>query len=269
MDRAHYIDKKLKIGIFGFTGCAGDQLVIIHDEDRLLDYFMNAEIKSFIMASSESDNECDLDVAFVEGSINTEEEIKELNNIRKRAKLVIAIGNCAMHGGIQAGLFGDGKWEERYKAIYGDQITLTSAFEPTPISTHVKVDLSIPGCPIDKDQIYNAFSRLVHGIPLQLVEQPVCQTCKIKENYCLLEDKVLCLGPITDDGCQAACPSNNVACMGCYGLYSNANLPSFVKMGEDLGYSKERILTRLSCHGGATLQKHLKAMKISKGENGT
>lgn len=262
MQKTHYTKEKQKVGIFGFTGCAGDQLVIIHDEDRLLDYFTNAEIKSFIMASSESDNECDLDLALVEGSINTEEEIKELQHIRKRAKILVAIGNCAMHGGIQAGLFGDGKWEERYKAIYGDEITLVSAFEPTPLSNHVKVDLSIPGCPIDKDQIYEAFSRFIHGVPLQIIDQPTCHTCKIKENHCLLDDNILCLGPITTDGCYAACPSNNVPCMGCYGLYRNANLPSFIKIAEDMGYSRERILTRLSCHGGATLQKHLKALKI-------
>ena len=33
----YFTDEKLKVGIFGFTGCAGDQLVLIHDEDRLLE----------------------------------------------------------------------------------------------------------------------------------------------------------------------------------------------------------------------------------------
>jgi sulfhydrogenase subunit delta len=256
--KSYYRDSKLKIGIFGFTGCAGDQLVIIHDEDRLLDYFMNAEIKSFIMASSNPDHNCDLDVALVEGSINTEAEREELLKIRSRSKLLIAIGSCAVHGGIQAGLFNDGNWEKRFKAIYGDVVTLTTAFDPTPLSHHVKVDLNIPGCPIDKDQIYEAFSRLVHGVPARTLNLPVCHTCKMKENYCILQDNILCLGPVTLDGCKAACPSNNVACMGCYGLYPDANLKGFMNMASDLGFSKKATIQRLTCHGGATLQEKLK-----------
>lgn len=260
MQEKYYRKDKLKIGIFGFTGCAGDQLVIIHDEDRLVDYFIHADIREFIMASSYKDTDCDLDVALVEGSINTSAEIEELKHIRQRSKLLVAIGSCAVHGGIQAGLHADGKWEERYQSVYGDTIKLTTAFDPTPLSDHVDVDLNIPGCPIDKDQIYETFSRLVHGVPPRNINLPVCHTCKQKENVCLLDKKILCLGPVTMDGCYGACPSNNVACMGCFGLYEDANLKGFIQMAQELGYSEARTLQRLSCHGGATLQKKIKEL---------
>jgi len=31
--------KKPIVGVFGFSGCAGDQLAIIHMEDELIDFF--------------------------------------------------------------------------------------------------------------------------------------------------------------------------------------------------------------------------------------
>ena len=43
---------KPKVGIFGLTGCAGDQLVILNCEDELLDLVELIDIRSFLMASS-------------------------------------------------------------------------------------------------------------------------------------------------------------------------------------------------------------------------
>ena len=38
-----------RVGIYGFTGCAGDQLMILNCEDRLVDLFGTADIHSFAM----------------------------------------------------------------------------------------------------------------------------------------------------------------------------------------------------------------------------
>ncbi|MHA2143786.1 MAG: hypothetical protein ACXADD_20105 [Candidatus Thorarchaeota archaeon] len=43
---------KPRVGVYGYTGCAGDQLLIIHTEDQILNLFEAADIKSFVMASS-------------------------------------------------------------------------------------------------------------------------------------------------------------------------------------------------------------------------
>ena len=73
---------KLKIGIYELTGCAGDALLILDCEKELVDIFKAADIQSFLMAKSDNiDGE--LDVAFVEGSVSTEREAKELFDVRK------------------------------------------------------------------------------------------------------------------------------------------------------------------------------------------
>ncbi len=258
--------EKIKVGIFGFTGCAGDQLVIIHDEDHLLEYFNNADIRSFIMASSASDDDCDLDVAFVEGSINTEHEKEELIEIRKRARLLVAIGNCACNGGVQAMSCCNESWKKMYDNIYGDKVTITRPFEPQPAWKIVDVDLMIPGCPVDKDVLYHAFSNLVMGVPPDLPKNPVCVECKWKENSCLLERGILCLGPITNSGCGAACPSHGVACMGCFGMYKEANLKSFLDIAIEKGIKKEDVIRRIKIHGGVQAIEKLQELEQGPAE---
>jgi len=92
---------KLKIGIYELTGCAGDALLIVDCEEELINIFTAAQIETFLMAKSDN-RHGELDVALVEGSVSTEKEREELLDIRKRARVVIAIGSCAVVGGPQA-----------------------------------------------------------------------------------------------------------------------------------------------------------------------
>src|SRR4030065_1876831 len=96
---------KLKIGIYEMTGCAGDALLIVDCEEELVDIFTAAHIESFLMAKSDN-RHGELDVALVEGSVSTEKEKEELLDIRKRARVVIAIGGGARGGGAPRGLLG-------------------------------------------------------------------------------------------------------------------------------------------------------------------
>jgi hypothetical protein len=98
---------KKRVGLYGFTGCNGDQLTIIHSEDKLLDFFGSAEIKSFSLAKSDNDN-TELDIALVEGSISNQEQAEQVKEIRERTKFLVAIGNCSCYGGIQAMELGGG-----------------------------------------------------------------------------------------------------------------------------------------------------------------
>ena len=77
---------KPTIGIFGLTGCAGDQLVILNCEDELLEIFERVDVKDFAMAMSGNDHHCPLDVALVEGSVVTPDDEQMLKEIRTRAR---------------------------------------------------------------------------------------------------------------------------------------------------------------------------------------
>ena len=93
---------KPTVGIFGLTGCAGDQLVILNCEDRVLDLVSLIDIRDFLMASSHNDAACPLDIALVEGAVLSKKDAESLEAIRKRANLVVALGTCAVWGGVAA-----------------------------------------------------------------------------------------------------------------------------------------------------------------------
>ncbi|UCE80411.1 MAG: NADH:ubiquinone oxidoreductase [Methanobacteriota archaeon] len=250
-----------KVGIYGFTGCAGDQLMILNCEDRLVDIIGAVDIHSFAMAKSDNQNK-ELDVAFVEGSISTEEQLEHLKDIRSRAKVVVAIGTCACWGGPQAMKLEEGGFEDRYGGVYGDaNITVTKAFEAQPVDAFVEVDMKIPGCPIDKTEFLSAVSKVVAGRHPYFYKFPVCTECKWKENPCILNEGKFCAGPLTKAGCGAVCPSHNIPCVGCWGPTDDLNLSGEYKLLVEKGYDTDEIMRKFKKFGGAGIAKLIKSMK--------
>lgn len=229
----------LKVGIFGFTGCAGCQLMILNLEDELLDVAQKLEICEFPMASSEMREQV-LDVAFVEGSITTEEQKRELEEIRKRSKILVAMGNCATFGGVQAISTQLSTPEERLKEVYGE--VLWKIEDSRPLSEFVKVDLELFGCPIEKGEFMELVKYLLKGYLPPARDYPVCLECKFRDNECLLLKKEICLGALTTGGCGARCPSLKVPCLGCRGvLRDEAKIKSAIKLFEENGVPPEDV----------------------------
>ncbi len=236
-----------KVGIFGFTGCAGCQLAMLHDEESLLAFVGSAQIVDWLMVNSENDTQCHLDVAVVEGSVNTEQQKKHLLHIRERADLLIAIGHCACSGGVQSMSNGDGNYESRKATVYPDtEITLTKSFEPLTVNQVVKVDYYVPGCPIDATQFQRVFTRAIHGLKDSMLDISVCASCKYNNNECLLVMGQPCMGVLTQTGCGAACPNHGTPCIGCWGPVKDANLKSFVDLMEKHGMTRKETLRRVS-----------------------
>src|SRR5512142_2386334 len=166
---------KPTVGIFGLTGCAGDQLLILNCEDQLLDVVHLLDIREFVMASSYRDELAKLDVALVEGAVVTDRDEAKLREIRSRAKLLIAIGACAATGGIP-GMAPERDRKVLFREVYGDAV---DGFElkperGRPLSDFVKVDGVIPGCPIEKHEFMEAIASLLQGNMPRLKEYPVC-----------------------------------------------------------------------------------------------
>ena len=253
-------ESKLKVGVYGFTGCAGDQLTIVHSEDELLDFFRSVDVCSFSMAQRNNREE-QLDIALIEGSITTEEQKEKLKEIASRSRMIVAIGICACAGGIQSMKTGEGGWEARFKKVYGDNPpAIVKAFESRPIDDFVKVDYYIPGCPIDKDQFLRAVSRLIHGNPPELYRFPVCMECKWRENECLLLKGIPCVGPLTAAGCRAACPSHNLPCVGCWGLYEESNMSAEHHLLLEKGFDIDEIKRRMRSFSGTKILDYFKQL---------
>jgi sulfhydrogenase subunit delta len=251
----------VRIGIFELTGCAGDALLILDCEDELINIFRAASIDAFLMAKSDN-SEGPFDVALVEGSVSTEKELHELLEIREKAKVLVAIGGCACHGGIQSNFLDPELWRENLKNVYGDVKMVHSVpLLAKPIDAFVKVDYYLPGCPIGREQFLFTLTRMLNGSPPELYRFPVCMECKWNENDCLLNKNILCLGPLTAAGCGAVCINHNLPCVGCWGPYEEANRTAEYALLIEKGFSPDLIRQKMANFSGVKFAEFLSRAK--------
>lgn len=237
---------KPKVGFFDLSSCEGCQLQLLNNEASLLDFLSLIEIVTFREVMKEKSD--DYDIAFVEGSVTRADEEERLKTIRSNASLVVALGSCACFGGVNQlkNRFNDLEWVK--KEVYGDFPIETS--EAKPISSFVKVDIEIYGCPIKKEEVEKIVTKLVLGLEITHPSYPVCMECKANENICLYDLGEPCLGPVTRAGCDSWCTTNRMGCWGCRGPAPAANLKQLEEIIKQKNISKERLLDRLECFGG-------------------
>ena len=236
---------KPAVGIFGLTGCAGDQLVILNCEDELLTLAGVLDIRDFLLASSLNDTACDLDLALVEGAVLSRRDEDHLQRIRARSRMLVALGTCAVWGGVAA-LDRDTDRAVLLDGIYGEMGRGYDTMSARALGEVVKVDLAIPGCPIEKQQFLAAVANLLNGDPPVPPDYPVCAECRMRENNCLLIERgEVCCGPLTAAGCNARCPELGIACVGCRGPAGDANVSSAMNMFRERGFPLERVAAKL------------------------
>ncbi len=230
---------KPRVGIFGLSGCWGEQIVILNCEDELLSLVGAVEIADFLGGSSNNDTTGPLDIAFVEGSVGSAREEEALRRIRDRAALVVACGSCACFGGIAAAWDGNSR-DAAAIDVYGTAASGYDLHPHRPLRDVVRVDATIPGCPMEKEEFLQAVACLLNGDMPQRIAYPVCAECRMKEQECLLLTYgIHCSGPITAGGCGARCPGYNSPCIGCRGPADEANVASMEAIITKAGYTIE------------------------------
>ncbi len=238
--------KRPKIAVHKFSSCDGCQLALINDAVSLLELATMVDIVHFAEAGP-LDEFAEVDLAIIEGSVNTHHDVHRIEMVRAKAKYVLSVGACALTGGIQAlRNFTDEKelrhWqhdvypEETEVIIEGDLATAK------PISAYVKVDFELPGCPINTGQILRAIRQILFGVEPEKNVDPVCTTCKHAGVTCVMVAKnEPCLGPVVADGCDAICPKLGRGCYGCYGPAKYANMDAMIAKLKEMGLSDEQI----------------------------
>lgn len=227
---------RLRVGVVKMASCDGCQLSLLDLEDELLLLADRVDILEFPEASSLRSTG-PFDVLLVEGSVSTPDQAEEIQELRRQAKLLVTIGACANYGGIQA-LRNWSDHDEFRAAVYPRPEYIESLATATPVAEHVKVDLELNGCPINPDQIREVLVSVAVGRRPQVRAEAVCLDCKRKGVVCVLVAQgVPCLGPVTQTGCEALCPTFGRGCYGCFGPREQANATSlsqtFARGGRD------------------------------------
>ncbi len=215
--------KKPKLAVFKFASCDGCQLSLLNAEEDLVSIGEAVEISHFLEASSHVEVG-PYDLTLVEGSITTPGDRERIQEVRKQSRVLVTIGACATAGGIQA-LRNWGDHEEFQQAVYPHPEFLDTLATSTAISDHVQVDFELRGCPVNKKQLVELITDILHQRKPRFPRHAVCLECKQSGTVCVAVTRgIPCLGPITQAGCGGLCPGYDRGCYGCFGPTAQANV---------------------------------------------
>ena len=217
-----------RVAFFSFGSCEGCQLQVLSVEDVLPELLSVVEVVNFREAMDDRGTE--YDIAFVEGSLVRPDDVAELQQIRARAKILVAIGACACLGGVNA-MRNRRSVTELAREVYdGRQDGVFAALpDASPLSSVVQVNYEIRGCPIDRFEFLEAVRSLIAGTVPYVPPFAVCVECTLRGTPCLLERGVPCLGSVARAGCNAVCPAYGAPCEACRGFHE---APNFEALGE-------------------------------------
>ena len=230
-----------KLAVYKFASCDGCQLSLLDVEDHLLDIASVVHIANFPEASREV-VEGPYDLTLVEGSITTPHDAERIHEIRRQSRYLVTIGACATAGGIQALR----NWKDTdlfASTVYANPEYLDTLHTSTPIKNHVEVNFELRGCPIDKMALVEVVAAFVQGRRPNIPEYSVCVECKRKGTPCVMVSQgTPCLGPVTQAGCGALCPSYNRGCYGCFGPMESPNTDMLAAAWQRLGVSNRGLV---------------------------
>ncbi len=233
--------KKPKLAVWKFASCDGCQLSLLDCEEELLTVADEVVIANFPEASREVIRG-PYDLSLVEGSITTSHDAERIHKIRRQSKLLVPIGSCATAGGIQA-LRNFRDVEDFISIVYANPEYISTLAKSTPIADHVFIDYELRGCPINKYQLLELISALLNNRKPNLPTHSVCMECKLKGNLCIMvAHGIACMGPVTQAGCGAICPSYNRGCYGCFGPKETPNTKSLSRWFKSMGLSNDDII---------------------------
>lgn len=230
---------KPKVAFFDFAGCEGCQLDILNlTPEEVVGLVAAVDIVNFREVMTErSEN---YDIAFVEGSMTRASDVIRLQEIRKNAKIVVALGACACIGGINC-LKNHLPMEEALRIVYGKDAKYYDTIPAQPINAIVPIDYYIRGCPPQPGEFLKVVKALLLGKEPEIPNYPVCVECKMAGNICVFERGMTCIGPVTRAGCGAICINGGRHCWGCRGLVDEPNTSSEKAILAKYGLTVEQV----------------------------
>ncbi|NLG99179.1 MAG: NADP oxidoreductase [Chloroflexi bacterium] len=165
---------KPKISTDWLCGCAGCHMSLLDIDERIIKIAELADIRSTPVTDLKEPDEAGVDVGILEGGVNNTYNEEVAHKMRKRCKLLVALGNCAVFGGVPAMRNLVGTEEALRRAYIEAESVDDEGFIPSDpelgvmtnaraLQEVVPVDIFVPGCPPDPDTIYYVLSELAQG----------------------------------------------------------------------------------------------------------
>ena len=165
---------KPKISSDWLAACAGCHMSLLDIDERIVEIADLVDIRATPITDLKEPDESGVDVGILSGAVNLSNHEEVAERMRKRSKLLVAFGDCAVFGGVpaQRNLCGlqaalrrayiETESTDESGQIPGDE-ELGIPTEVRALEEVVDVDFFLPGCPPDADTIYYVLAELANG----------------------------------------------------------------------------------------------------------
>jgi F420-non-reducing hydrogenase small subunit len=212
--------------VLQLAGCAGCEVSLLNADEWVGKYRLD-----YMPLVISSHDVPEVDLLLVSGGVRNEEDLYSLRRAVPKARKVIAIGTCAISGGVAS--LGD-RDDVRQFFLSDQQRHHVPHLLPKcrPIDAVVPVDRYLPGCP-PTPELFMALLTEPPGFKMSAIVCIECGRKKLKDmrpgrfagfqrgevepGICLINQGFLCIGSSTRGGCRAPCPRAGHPCVGCRG----------------------------------------------------
>ena len=163
--------KKLRLATVWLDGCSGCHMSLLDIDEGIAAVAEKADIVYGPLVDAQEFPE-GVDVTLVEGAVSSQDDLKHIQTIRKRSRMVVSLGDCAVTSNVPA-MRNTIPVDQLLRRIYVEgaqaQPGIPNDGVPAllrhalPVHEVVKVDLHVPGCPPPADAILYVLGELLAG----------------------------------------------------------------------------------------------------------
>jgi len=167
--------EKIKVATTSLAGCFGCHMSLLDIDERILDLVELVQFDRTPITDIKVIGECDLGI--IEGGVANAENVEVLRDFRRHCKILVAMGACAVNGGIPA-MRNAFNLEECLEEAFLNGVGVHNPGIPNdpeiplllnkvhPVHEVVKIDYFLPGCPPSADTIWTFLTELLEGRPI-------------------------------------------------------------------------------------------------------
>jgi NAD-reducing hydrogenase small subunit len=155
------------------AGCAGCHMSLLDLDERLLAVAGKATILSTPVTDLKHPPIEGVTVGILEGAVNNTANESVARCMRSRCKVLIALGDCAVFGGVPSLCNAANQQDALRRAYIETESTVDGLIPDDPALAHilpcravdqvVDVDIYLPGCPPSADAIFHVIGELLEG----------------------------------------------------------------------------------------------------------
>jgi F420-non-reducing hydrogenase small subunit len=216
----------IRFAVLQLSGCAGCEVSLLNASEWVERHklvYMPLVVSAYDVP--------EVDVLLISGGVRTDEDFYNARHAVRQAKRVIAVGTCAISGGVAN--LGD---RDEVRALFLAQAERRHVPRLLPkchpVDAVVSVDRYLPGCPPTPE----LFMAALFNPPGFQAGKTVCLECgrrklkdmrpdhligfetgEVQPGICLINQGYLCVGSSTRGGCRALCTRPGHPCVGCRG----------------------------------------------------